>query len=233
MRHRLFAVIEPGNNNDNGGEIYETIMLLVIIVSLLPMCFKIQTDFLIWLDKAAVTLFALDYLLRFVTADFRYPKLKCAAFVVYPFTPWALADLLSLLPYMSLINAGFRLLRVLRLLRALRVVRYLRYSKSLRIIVRVLRSQREPLLAVCYMAAGYIFLTATIMFVVEPDSFDNIFVAVYWATTALTTVGYGDIYPVTDLGRLVSMISSIAGIAVVALPAGIISVGYVSEIQKK
>ena len=232
MRHRLFAVIEPGSNH-NAGDIYETMMLLVIIVSLLPLCFKIQTDFMIWLDKAAVTLFAVDYLLRFVTADLRYPKLKGAAFAVYPFTPWALADLLSILPSMSLINSGFRLLRVLRLLRTLRVIRFLRHSKSLRIIVRVLRSQKESLLAVCYMAAVYIFLTALIMFVVEPDSFENIFVAIYWATTSLTTVGYGDIYPVTDLGRLVSMISSVVGIAVVALPAGIISVGYVSECQKR
>ena len=112
-------------------------------------------------------------------------------------------------------------------------MKFLRYSKSIRVIVEVLKKEREPLLAVCYMALGYILVTALIMFSAEPDTFDNFFDALYWATTALTTVGYGDIYPITDVGRLVSMVSSLAGIAVVALPAGIITAGYLSAIKEQ
>ena len=102
----------------------------------------------------------------------------------------------------------------------------------MKIIARVLRNSREALLAVCTFAGAYILVSALVIFNVEPDSFETFFEAVYWATVSLTTVGYGDIYPVTVVGRLVAMASSIFGIAIVALPAGIITAGYKNEIRK-
>lgn len=79
---------------------------------------------------------------------------------------------------------------------------------------------------------AYIIISALVVFNVEPESFDNFFDAIYWATVSLTTVGYGDIYPVTTIGRIVTMASSVFGIAIVALPAGIITAGYVKELDK-
>ena len=99
-------------------------------------------------------------------------------------------------------------------------------------IGNVLRSSRDSLIAVCALATGYILISALIVFNVEPDSFGNFFDAVYWATVSLTTVGYGDIYPVSDIGRVITMLSSVFGIAIVALPAGIITAGYMNEINK-
>ena len=109
----------------------------------------------------------------------------------------------------------------------------MRYSKSFEIIGNVLRSSRESLIAVCALAGGYILVSALIIFNVEPDSFKNFFDAIYWATVSLTTVGYGDIYPVSTLGRVITMLSSVFGIAIVALPAGIITAGYMNEINKE
>ena len=106
-----------------------------------------------------------------------------------------------------------------------------RYSKSIVIIVRVIRNSREALMAVCTLALGYIIVSALIVFNVEGDSFETFFDAIYWATVSLTTVGYGDIYPVTTAGRIITMISSIFGIAIVALPAGIITAGYMEALQ--
>ena len=83
------------------------------------------------------------------------------------------------------------------------------------------------------MALGYILISALIVYNVEPDTFETYFDAVYWATVSLTTVGYGDIYPVSALGRVITMISSVFGIAIVALPAGIITAGYMNEINKE
>ena len=100
-------------------------------------------------------------------------------------------------------------------------------------IVRVLRQEKDVLFAVGYLAIAYIIVAGLIMFQVEPESFDTLFDAIYWSTTALTTVGYGDIYPVTVFGKLVSMISSIVGIAVVALPAGVITGGYIEAIKHR
>ena len=78
---------------------------------------------------------------------------------------------------------------------------------------------------------GYIFVTALVMFNIEPDTFNSFFDAIYWATVSLTTVGYGDIYATSGIGKILTMISSLFGIAIVALPAGIITAGYMSEIN--
>jgi len=231
MLNWLYEMVNAGGD-DKPSVIYDTSMMIVIVASLVPMCFKSQSAVLFWLDKFAAGIFIIDYMLRWVTADYKFPKLKSSAFAIYPFSPWAIVDLLAILPSLAILGQGFRLLKILRLLRTFRVMKFLRYSKSIRVIIEVLKKEKQPLLAVCYMALGYIFVTALIMFSVEPDSFDNFFDALYWATTALTTVGYGDIYPITDVGRLVSMVSSLAGIAVVALPAGIITAGYMSAVRE-
>lgn len=134
-----------------------------------------------------------------------------------------------------MVNQGFKVLRVLRMIRALRVVRIfkvMRYSKSFEIIGNVLHRSKESLIAVCTLSAGYIVVSALIIFNVEPDSFNAFFDAIYWATVSLTTVGYGDIYPVSTLRRIITMVSSVFGIAIVALPAGIITAGYMNELEK-
>ena len=93
------------------------------------------------------------------------------------------------------------------------------------------KNQRKVLSAVGSLAVAYILISALVIYNVEPDSFNTFFDAIYWATVSLTTVGYGDIYPVTVIGRLVTMLSSVLGIAIIALPAGVITAGYMSEIK--
>ncbi|MBR2138683.1 MAG: two pore domain potassium channel family protein [Bacilli bacterium] len=110
---------------------------------------------------------------------------------------------------------------------------FIRYSKSFDIIVRVLKNQKKVLSAVALMAVAYIFISAIVIYNVEPDSFNTFFDAFYWATISLTTVGYGDIYPVTPIGRCVTMISSLIGIAINALPSSVITAGYLEEVSKK
>ena len=122
---------------------------------------------------------------------------------------------------------------MVRALRVFRVFKIARYSKSLEIIGNVLKASKQSLLAVCALAGGYVTVSALIIYNVEPDSFRNFFDAIYWATISLTTVGYGDIYPVSTAGRIITMISSVFGIAIVALPAGIITAGYMSEIKEQ
>lgn len=148
------------------------------------------------------------------------------AFIRYPFTILAIIDILSILPSLGLLPPSFMIFRLFR------ITKILEYSQSCRHIVNVFKKQGRTLCSVLVIAIFYIFLSALVMFVQEPEStFDNFFHALYWATTALTTVGYGDVYPVTDVGRLISMISSLFGIAVIALPAGIVTAGFVDAID--
>ena len=115
----------------------------------------------------------------------------------------------------------------------LRTFKFLRYTKNFEIIVNVFKKQKRILMAVATTAAAYVLISALAIYNVEPESFDTFFDAVYWATISLTTVGYGDIYPVTTVGRIVTMVSSVFGIAVIALPSGVITAGYLDEVNKK
>ena len=235
-RKRIFEIIEKSDGNDKLSSIYDFSMIFIIVLSLIPLAFKEDNTVFRVMDKVSVTVFIIDYSLRLATADYKFEKSGLVSFIKYPFSPMALVDLISILPSMSFISSGFKLLRVLRMIRAMRVFRVfkaVRYSKSFEIIGNVLRSSRDSLIAVGALACGYILISALVVFNVEPDSFKNFFDAVYWATVSLTTVGYGDIYPVSTLGRIITMVSSIFGIAIVALPAGIITAGYMNEINKK
>lgn len=143
----------------------------------------------------------------------------------------AIIDLLSILPSINMINKGFKVLKTIRLIRTfhvLRIFKSFRYSKNIQIILQVGKNSKKALIAVLYLAIGYIFVCALIIFNVEPDSFNTFFDAI---TISLTTVGYSDIYPITTLGRIITMVSSFMGIAIVALPAGIITAGYMKEIE--
>ena len=236
MRRRIYEVIELAKEDDRLSEVYDSCMIVLITLSLVPLLFKESTPFLTVLDKVCVGVFIVDYLLRWATADYKLGKPGLFSFVRYPFTFMALVDLLSILPSLTVLNGGFKVLRILRMSRAFRVLRVLRafrYSRSLRIIADVLHRSKESLAAVGTLALAFILISALVIFNAEPDSFDNFFEALYWATISLTAVGYGDIYPVTVIGRAVAMLSSIFGVAVVALPSGIITAGYMRALEQR
>lgn len=234
MRKRIFEIIDRPSEKDYASSIYDGIMIFLILLSIIPLAYKMETRLFRMLDRVCVCAFIIDYLLRFCTADYKFGKRSIVSFLRYPFSFMAIVDMLSILPSLTILNQGFKLLRVLRMARALRVMRVfkaLRYSKSIEIIVNVFRRSQQSLIAVGSLAVAYILISALIVFNVEPSTYDTFFDAVYWATISLTTVGYGDIYPVTTIGRVITMVSSLFGIAVVALPAGIITAGYMEELQ--
>ena len=235
MRERVYQIIEKSEGESRISTVYDFFMMFMIALSLIPLAFKEENTFFFIIDKVAMVVFIIDYLLRWMTADYKYEKRSVLSFVRYPFSAMAIIDLISILPSMSIINSGFKALRVLRMIRAFRVFRVFkafRYSKSFQIIGNVIKNSKKSLVAVGILAVGYIIISALVIFNVEPDSFGNFFDAIYWATVSLTTVGYGDIYPVTTVGRIITMISAFFGIAVVALPAGIITAGYMNEVKK-
>jgi len=235
MRKRIFEIIELSSGTDILSSIYDYSMIVIIIGSLVPLAFKQQYPVFVIIDKIAVTIFIIDYILRLMTADYKFGKKSISSYLRYPFSIMAIIDLLSILPSLTILNSSLRLFRIFRLARAFRVFRVfkmLRYSKNFQLIMTVFKKQKDSLVAVLGFAIAYIAVSALIIYNVEPESFDSFFSAVYWATVSLTTMGYGDIYPVTLLGRTVTMFSALFGIAIVALPAGIITAGFMNEINK-
>lgn len=235
MRKKVYGIIHGTGKEVKWSSLYDAFMIIVIVVSLIPLNFK--DDLLVFdvLDKICAAIFIIDYLLRWVTADYASDKNPVQAFITYPFTFMAIIDLVSILPSLTLLNRGFKALRLLRMFRAMRVLRVakvIRYSKNLQIILNVIKKTRRSLATVGTLAIAYVYISALVIFNVEPDTFDTMYDAVYWAMVSLTTVGYGDIYPVTLIGRAIAMTSSFLGIAVVALPAGIITAGYMKEVEE-
>ena len=159
--------------------------------------------------------------------------------ITIPFTPMALIDMLSILPGLNIINQSFKLFRLTRLLKVIRLLKLTRYSRKIMMFLVVLKKERHVLFGVLLLAIFYIFLTALVMFNAEPhinphtgeETFHSFFDALYWATVTLTTVGYGDLTPVTDVGRIVSMVSSLFGVAIIALPSGVITASYLEELR--
>ena len=231
MRKRIYEIIELSSDDDKWSSYYDVFMMIVIFVSIIPLAFKEDYIGFEIIEAVTAVIFVFDYLLRLVTADFKLKK-GLKSYVIYPFTPMAVIDLLAILPAISMFNEGLKIFKIIRLFRTFRVLRIfkaVRYSRNVQIVLNVFRKQKESLLVVGGIAILYILVSALIILNVEPETFENYFDAVYWATVSLTTMGYGDIYPITVVGRIFTMISSVMGIAVVALPAGIITSGLLIE----
>lgn len=232
MRKKIFEIIEPHSERKFSRE-YDIFMIIVISLSLVPLLFKTPNRVLNIIEGVTVIIFIIDYLLRWITADYKYGETGIKPFLKYPFSFMAIIDLLSILPSITLLNRGYKILRVLRLLKALKAFRVVRYSKNIDLVIRVLKREKDALLVVLGIAIAYIFISALIIFQAEPNTFNNFYEAIYWATVSLTTIGYGDIVATTIIGKAVTMVSSLIGIAVVALPAGIITAGYLEELRSK
>lgn len=232
-RKKIYDLIEPSKSSV-WSNIYDVFMIILILCSIVPLAFREERPLFDLLDKIAVSFFILDYLLRWITADFALPNYKnWKAFLVYPFTGFAIIDLLSIIPSFNVGSKALKIFRVARLLKILRVFKFIRYSKNVQLLLKVLRKEKSILLTVLMLAIAYIFTTALIMFNIEESNmFADFFDALYWATTTLTTVGYGDIYPSSDIGRLISMISSLLGVAIIALPSGVITASYLEELRE-
>ena len=238
IRHRLYEVVEQASNGDRLSIAYDIFMVIVVVISLLPLAFKQDYAIFDITDLCTAIIFILDYLFRWITADYKQNRRSVKAFIKYPFTIAAIIDLLTILPAFAILGEYFKLFRIVRLIRSLRLLKLLnlmkafRYSKTLKIIGSVARNSKEALIVVASFAGLYILISALLVFNVEPDTFKTFFDAIYWATVSLTTVGYGDIYPVTTVGKAISMISSVFGIAIIALPASIITAGYMKAVDE-
>ena len=237
-RKDIYTIIEKDDGSSIWSHVYDVFMFCTIILSVVPLMFWDEYPIFWYIEVFTTTVFIIDYILRWVTADYKLGK-GAHSFVSYPYSFWAIIDLLSILPSFQILGSNFKILRTLRMLKILRLLKALRYSTQLFLFIEVLKKERKVLTAVLLFAAAYIFITALVMFNFEPrinpttgqETFKTFFDAIYWSTVTLTTVGYGDLCPATDLGRLISMFSSLFGVAVIALPSGIITASYLDELR--
>ncbi|MCR4568282.1 MAG: ion transporter [Pseudobutyrivibrio sp.] len=233
IKKRLYEVLEVSGVGDKASRAYDVLMTMAVIVGLVPMTLKTDNIFTHWIEIVTSVIFILDYIARVWTADFKMGYQNYRAYIAYVLTPLAIFDLLSILPVAYLFLPVTNRITLLRLFRFFRVFKLVRYSKTMVIIANVVRKVKKQLFAVLILIVIYIFVSAMLVFQLEPNLFNTFFDALYWATISITTIGYGDISPVTPIGRMITMVSALVGMAVIALPTGIITAAYMNEITKK
>jgi voltage-gated potassium channel len=188
------------------------------------------------IEIASLGLFGTEYLLRLwaITCSPRYshPLFGRLRFAI---TPLALIDLLAIVPALVATRVDLRFLRIARLARVLRVLKLARYSQSIGLISRVLRRKREELLIALGLFSILLVVASALMYFAEheaqPKAFSSIPAAMWWAVVTMTTLGYGDVYPVTVAGRVLAGITALLGIAAFALPTSILGAGFLAELD--
>ena len=152
MRRRIYEIIEKGSPDDKLSMFYDRFMIFCILCSIIPLCFKHTTPLFWWLDKITVCIFMVDYILRWGTADFKMLGKRKVSFLKYPFTPFAIIDLVTILSSLTMLESSIRAFRVLRLPKCMKTLRFLRYSQGFHLMTKVFQKKKEDLLTVCYLA---------------------------------------------------------------------------------
>ncbi len=213
VSERIFLIIEKAEEGDKASRIFDIFIISLIILNVSAVILesfndlqiRYTTEFKIF-EIVSVMIFSIEYIFRLHTAIYKYKnESKFKSRIHYIFSASALIDLFAILPFYIpfIIPIDLRFLRILRTLRILRILKIQRYSNSLTLIGRVLKKKKADLIVTLFITTLLLLLSASVMYYVEsgvqPDSFPNIIASFWWAVATLTTVGYGDVYPVTIL----------------------------------
>lgn len=246
MRKRLFEILQPAADNDTPSKVFDWVLALLIITC---SCIAIVGTFdipdnvrdaLDLMESIVVVLFTVEYICRICTANYLYPELSYPkAIIRYMFSFMGLIDLVSILPWWlsGLLPYNMMTIRLLRIIRMLKIFKLGSYMDGLIAVGDTFRAKRHELISSVAVILILMVVSAVLMYGIEtdaqPDAFANAAQALWWAVCALTTVGYGDVYPITIAGKALAAIISVLGIGLVAVPSGIVSAGFIEQMQAK
>lgn len=246
IRYRIYEILEVRSGPDPAARVYDVVYFLTIIlnltVSIMYTYEKYRAQYgplLLLAENITVFLFYVDYVLRLFTARYIYPEAKeTRAVRKYIFSFTGIIDMLSFLPYYLpfFFPSGAVAFRMLRVMRVFRLFRINAYYDSFRLITDVLRSKRQQLFSSVFTILILMLASSLCMYSLEheaqPEVFTNAFSGIWWSASTLLTVGYGDIYPITTLGKLFGIFITFLGVGMVAIPTGIISAGFVDQYSR-
>ena len=246
LRRRIFEIIQPDNGTSALSRVFDRLITALILVSVV-IVFAGTHDLqpstrrvLYVLEGVASIVFTIEYVLRIITADLLYPKRGAfASRVQYITSPMAIVDLAAILPFWlpMLLPDTMLGIRALRLVRLLRIFKLNRYFDAMKLLGDVIVSRKNELLGSLFVVGILMMISSLLMYSAEhdaqPEMFCNAFSGLWWAVATLTTVGYGDIYPVTVPGRIMGAFVAFSGLAAVAIPTGIISSGLMEAYSER
>ena len=241
FKRRIFDIIQIGNKNDFISRFFDWFIVIVIILNILTVFLEtfdelsvFQTLFNI-IEIVTISIFCIEYILRIWTADYLYPEEKgLAARLKFLCSFDGIVDLLTILPFFFL--DGFIVFRMLRVVRIFHLFRVNAHYDSFHVITTVLSEKKNQIISSVFIIIVLMLASSLGMYSVEhdaqPEAFRNAFSGIWWSVSTLLTVGYGDIYPITVIGKLMAICIAFLGVGVVAIPTGIISAGFVEQYTK-
>ncbi|MEO0392449.1 MAG: cyclic nucleotide-gated ion channel [Pseudomonadota bacterium] len=248
MRRRLYMALEATHTNEPLQHWLRWIITGLIVVSVTALILEtepsLQARFgsiFVAIEMIAVACFTLEYLVRvWVSVEERAPGFKHPVWgrLRYMLTPMALIDLIAFLPSLiTLFGIGGQSFLSVRLIRLLRLLKITRYSPALRTMANAVYAERKAALAVLLiMGMSLVFLSSLVWFLereAQPDAFRSIPAAMWWGIATLTTIGYGDVVPITPWGKMVGAIGAMTGVAMFAMPAAILASGFIRELNRQ
>jgi voltage-gated potassium channel len=233
FKERVSDILETTKPKKDIGGFFYWFLIALIILNIGAVIAGSHNDFatkfkqpLNVFEIFSISIFTIEYILRLWTATIKYKDSK-RPYLAFIKSGMGIIDLLSILPFF----------RFLRLFRLLRIFKLYRYNNSMSTIGKVLNKEKDKLLSTFVIIVILLFFASSAMYYIEnaaqPDKFPNIIATFWWAVATLTTVGYGDVYPITDQGKILSGIIAILGLGMVALPSGIISGGFREIIEEE
>jgi len=245
LRHRLYEILEHGPIGDRAGRVVGRLIVLLIVVNLVAVTLESVPEFearyaawFLGIELVSLVVFTVEYALRlWVAAEHApYQRDGWKARLAYATSPAGIIDLLAVLPFWF----AFALPAELKVLLVFRIVRFLklaRYSPGMRSLLDVIYAERRALFGCLVILIGATLIAATVMYLVErhvqPDKFGTIPDAMWWAIVTLGTIGYGDVVPVTMVGRIIAAATIFTGLIMVALPVGIVATAFANEIHRR
>ena len=246
IKCKVYNLIREDDINDLASNIFDSCIIGLIIVNVvliiaetfnLPPTFQKLSNIV---ETISVVAFTIEYGMRLWTATYKYPTMSSTkARIRYMFTFMAMIDLLAILPFYLpfILPIDLRVLRMVRIVRLLRIFKVNRYTNALHVIGSILKEKASQLTSSLLIVLILMIISSVLMYNVEnaaqPDKFENAFSGLWWSVATFTTVGYGDIYPITVIGKILSGVIAILGIGLVAVPTGIISAGFIEHVNKK
>jgi len=246
LKKRVHAILDPAGGEGAASRVFG--IFIVTLISLNIVALALETvksvrdlcpGFFLAFEVVSVLIFTAEYLLRLwsCTAMREYSS-PIGGRLRFAVSPLALIDLLAVLPfYLPFLGIDLRFVRAVRLMRLFRVAKLGRYSQAVRTLGKVFVAKKEELGVTLSVLLILLLISSCLMYIAEhdaqPEAFSSIPAAMWWSVTTLTTVGYGDIYPVTIWGKALAAVVAILGIGVFALPTGIIGAGFVEEMQAR
>ena len=248
MKYEIYEILYTGHGKKGWqykiDDYFISILILLNVVSILIESFDSlyypYYEYFHAFEAFSAIVFTIEYMLRIWIADIRFNYLPpWKARFKYVLSGMGFVDLLAILPfYIPLfIPMSIKMQRTLGLFRIFRIFKLGYYSKPMRLVAKVIRAKRQELSITILSTIIMILLSSSFMYVIEhevqPEKFQNIFGAFWWSVATLTTIGYGDVVPITWQGQMVAAITAIFGIALVAIPTGIVSVGFMEIVRQE